>query len=135
MATTGKINGTDLIVYVGGTAITHSTDCSVSLSMATRPASTKDSEGWAESLEGARNWTMSSDSMVALDAAYGLDDLFTLVRNRTSVTVKFATSDATDKFFSGTAWVTDISVTAGQEDTATYSASFEGTGRLTYSLT
>ena len=135
MATTGKINGTDLLVFVGGTAITHSDSCSISFSMGTRPASTKDSGGWRELLEAGREWSVSCDAMVALDATYGIEELWGIINSRTSVTVKFATSDATDRFFSGTAWLTAVDITAGQEDTATFTASFDGTAKLSFAIT
>jgi len=135
MATTGKVNGTDLLVYVGGTAVTHSDSCSISMSMETRAASSKDSGGWREILEGARSWSIGCDAMVALDATYGIEDLWGLINSRTSVTLKFATSDASDRFFTGTGYLTNVDISAGQEDTATFTASFEGTGKLKHSTT
>ncbi len=135
MATTGKINGSDLLVYVDGTAITHSTSCSISIAMATRGATTKDSAGWSESLEGLRSWSVSSDQMIALDAAQGLEEVFELLKDRDTVTVKFATDDATDRFFTGSAFITALDVNADNEETATFTVAFEGTGNLILSTT
>jgi len=137
MATTGKINGKDLLVYVDGTAITHSTSCSISTNMGTVPATTKDSGSWAESLAGERNWSVSSDQLLALDATLGVEEVFAIFAGavQRTVTVKFATSDATDRFFSGSARITDISISADNETAAAYSMAFEGTGELTLSAT
>ena len=133
MATTGIINGTDLLVYVGGTAITHSTSASISFSMETRDASTKDSDGYREILEGQRSFTIEAEAMTALDATEGFEELFTAWQNRTALTIKFGTSDATDQFYQGTGYCTSLSVDSGVEDSSTFSGSFEMTGTVTTS--
>lgn len=133
MATTGIINGTDLLVYVGGTAITHSTSASISFSMETRDASTKDSDGYREILEGQRSFTIEAEAMTALDAAQGFEELFAAWVARTALTIKFGTADATDQFYQGTGYCTSLSMDSGVEDSSTFSASFEMTGTVTTS--
>lgn len=133
MATTGIINGTSLGVYVGGTLITHSTSANISFSMETRDASTKDSAGYREILEGQRSWTIEAEGMTALDAANGFEELFAAWVARTALTVKFATTDATDQFYQGTGYCTSLSVDSGVEDSSTFSATFEMTGTVTTS--
>lgn len=133
MATTGIINGTSLGVYVGGTLITHSTSANVSFSMETRDASTKDSAGYREILEGQRSWTIEAEGMTALDAANGFEELFAAWVARTALTVKFATTDATDQFYQGTGYCTSLSVDSGVEDSSTFSATFEMSGTVTTS--
>lgn len=133
MATTGIINGTDLLVFVGGTAITHSTSASISFSMETRDASTKDSAGYREILEGQRSYTIECEGMTALDAANGFEELFAAWVARTVLTVKFGTSDASDQFYQGTGYLTSLSMDSGVEDSSTFSASFEMTGTVTTS--
>jgi predicted secreted protein len=135
MATTGKIIGKDLVIYYGGTAQTHSTSCSISLAVDTISATTKDSANWADILLSTRSWSGSSDAAIALDATYGVEDLWGIVNTESSVTVKFATSDATDRFFSGTAYLTGLDLNADNESLSSYSVSFTGTGKLTYAAT
>ena len=137
MATTGKINGKDFLVYVDGVAITHSTGCSISISGSTVPSTTKDSAGWAESLAGTRSWSVSSDQMLALNATLGIEEVYAIFADtvQRTVTAKFATSDAADRFFSGSARITGIEVSADNESVTTYSLSLEGTGALTLSTT
>ena len=137
MATTGKINGKDLLLYVDGVAITHSTGCSISISGSTVPATTKDSAGWAESLAGTRSWSVSSDQNLALNATLGVEEIYAIFADtvQRTITAKFATSDATDRFFTGSARITSIDVSAENESVATYSISAEGTGALTLSAT
>tara|TARA_R110002153_G_scaffold64943_1_gene174025 strand:- start:105 stop:509 length:405 start_codon:yes stop_codon:yes gene_type:complete len=131
MATTGIINGTDLLVFIGGTAITHSTSASISFSMETRDASTKDSAGYREILEGQRSYTIECEGMTALDAANGFEELFAAWVARTVLTVKFGTADATDQFYQGTGYLTSLSMDSGVEDSSTFSASFEMSGTVT----
>ena len=135
MATAGKINGHNLLVYVGATAISHSTTCSVSLSTGEVNVTSKDSLKWASFLPGAREWTVECSGMVALDATYGVEELIALKQTQATSTVKFATSDSDDRFFSGTAILTALTMDAPDESPATFSATFEGTGKLKFAKT
>jgi len=132
MATTGKINGTDLLVYVATVAVSHSTNCTINITAATVNVSSKDSSKWTDKLESIRDWNGSCDGMVALDATKGIEELWGAMNANASVAIKFATADADDRFFSGTAYITALSVTAPHEGPATYSMSFEGTGKLAF---
>lgn len=137
MATAGIINGTDLLVYTssdGGTtytAITHASSASISFNMDVREASTKDSEGYKESLEGQRSFTVEAEAMTALDAANGFEDIYDLWVARTKIKIKFGTGEAGDRVYTGDAYITSVSVDSGVEDSSSFSVSFEGTGALT----
>lgn len=138
MATTGVINGTSLLVYVDGTAISYTTSCSINITgPGTFPVSTKDSYEWVQKLkaEGA-SWTVSADGMFALDGS-GVDmrSIFNLFDRNQTVTIKMATSDAADEFFSGSAVATSFSVDAPDNDASTFSVEFEGLGDLTFAVT
>jgi len=137
MATTGKINGTNLLMYVGGVLISWSTSCSLSVSgPGTIDVSNKDSDNWLEKLKAkGYSWTMSVDGMATFDGTYSIEDLFLLFRNNTTVTIKFSTSDAADRFFSGSAVATSFSLDAPQEDATTFSCEFEGLGILNFVAT
>ena len=135
MATTGKINGTDILLYIGGTAVSHSTNCTVNLTMATIGVSSKDSVGWTDKLASIRDWNGSCDGMITLDGTFGIEQIYGAMNARTSVTVKFATDDATDRFFSGSAFITALNNVAPHEGGATFSMSFEGTGKLKFAKT
>tara|TARA_R100000742_G_C4187000_1_gene20288 strand:+ start:12 stop:419 length:408 start_codon:yes stop_codon:yes gene_type:complete len=131
MATTGIINGTSLLVYVDGTALMHSTSGTLTLNMDTRDATTKESGGWKDVLEAGRNWSIEAEGMYALDSSNkDWQDLFSAMNTRSTVALQFKTSDAADKYYSGSAYVTSISQEAPTEDSTSYSVSFEGTGTL-----
>ena len=133
MATTGIMNGTLLGVYVGSTLIAHATEGSISLSMDTRDATTKDSSGSRALLEATKSGTISVSALYAEDATYGVDDLMTAWSGRTQLTVKFSTEVSGDHYWSAAAYVTSLEVSSGMEDNVTYSATFELTGAITYS--
>tara|TARA_B110000977_G_scaffold149151_1_gene189064 strand:+ start:2850 stop:3260 length:411 start_codon:yes stop_codon:yes gene_type:complete len=133
MATTGIMNGTLLGVYAGSTLIAHATEGSISLSMDTRDATTKSSSGSRDLLEATKSGTISVSALYAEDAAYGVDDLMTSWAARTTLVVKFSTEVSGDHFWSASAYISSIEVSAGMEDNVTYSATFELTGAITYS--
>ena len=126
------MNGTLLGVYAGGTLIAHATEGSISLSMDTRDATTKDSSGTRDLLEATKSGTISVSALHAEDAAYGVDDLMTAWSGRTTLTVKFSTEVTGDRYWEASAYVTSLEVNSGMEDNVTYSATFELSGAITY---
>jgi predicted secreted protein len=132
MATTGIFNGTELGLYVGGTLVACATSHSFSESMETRDTTCKDSGGNAESLEGLKSWEGSGDFYFAQDAAYGIDDLHAVIQARAAVVLRFATTESGDKYWNGNAFMTELSVESGTEESMTFSASFTGTGPVNY---
>ena len=132
MATVGIANGTLFGLYVGGTLVANGTSHSFTKSMEVRDATSKDSAGWSQSLEGLRSWEVSGDFLFAQDAAYGIDDLSAVLDARATVVLRFASTVSADKYWNGTAYMTEISVEAGTEESMTFSASFTGTGAVNY---
>lgn len=132
MATTGIMNGTLLGVYSGSTLIAHATEGSISLSLDTRDATTKDSSGYRDLLEATRSGSISVSALYANDATYGVDDLMTAWTARTTLTIKFSTEVTGDNYWTAAAYVTSLELNAGVEDNVTYSATFELSGTITY---
>tara|TARA_R100001443_G_C3355654_1_gene177863 strand:- start:319 stop:753 length:435 start_codon:yes stop_codon:yes gene_type:complete len=140
----GILNGTDLKVYDGTTLIAYATNATININHSPRSISNKESSGWEENMEGMRNWDVSVDAMYAwLDSggsAIGgktLSELFTAyIHTRASFSITFGvTSTGTeDTKYAGTVWMTSASLTAPLEDSATYSASFQGSGALTQTI-
>lgn len=136
MPTAKQINTTILAIYTGstpGTKINYQNDATLSVTHSPRDISTKDSAGWAEYLEGMRNWEMSCSGQLSFDATSAPDDVFTNnIATRATVTIYFTTNVTGDIVYSGSAWATQMeNASPGQEETATYSLSFQGTGALT----
>jgi len=139
----GSINGTNLGVYVDGVLIGFSTSATINVNQSLRSTSSKASGGWEENMEGIRNFDVSTDALYLYTNADGStvtevteDELYLHIHNRTSFTLKFGvgTTASGDVNYTGTAFVTSISVSAPMEDTATYSVSFQGSGALTQTV-
>ncbi|MFZ4797048.1 MAG: phage tail tube protein [Bacteroidia bacterium] len=131
MATTGIVNGTLIGIYVAGTKVANAMSNDLDISMAVRDTTNKDTAGWKTGLGGMMNWSCSGEGLFAEDAAYGFDDLFAVLTARVSVTVMISSAITGDKKYSGSALLTNLKRTAGLEDNATFTVSFEGTGPLT----
>ena len=142
---TTAINGTDIKVFDATTNIlvAFAQSGTLNVNMSTRDISNKESNGWAEAMEGARNWDISVDGAYAWTdiggsvLSNGADDLLnSYIITRTSVVIKFGSVVATTGYvyYKGTAWLTAFSVSAPTEDTATYSLSFTGSGELTQTV-
>ena len=131
MATTGKFNGTLLNVYLDNVMIGCATSSELSVNVDLADATCKDDGGWADHIHGLRDWSVSTDGLVAYDGTNNIGDFYTLLNGRTSVTLKFTTNVTGDLVFSGSASVASISVSAEMEAAVTYSVEFTGKGVLT----
>jgi predicted secreted protein len=129
------INGTNLVIKVGGVPILKATTASLEMSVDMPDATTKDSQGWAEFFAGVRSWTLSSDGLIdyATSASVETDELVAMLIARSTVAVTFGTSTTGDMLLSGNAYVSSISQTADMESPSGFSVSFQGTGALTQS--
>jgi predicted secreted protein len=139
------LNGTDIKVYDSGTGIlvAFAQNGSLNINHSLREITNKESAGWKESLEGLRDWSVDLDGAYAWTDASGsaltngADDLLnTYLLTRTALTIKFGnvTGATGDIVYSGSVYLTSFSVSAGTEDTATYSLSLEGTAAITQTV-
>ena len=141
---TTAINGTDIKVYdSAGVLVAYAQSGTLNVNHSTRDISNKESAGWAEAMEGQRNWDVSVDGAYAWTVPAGTaitngadDALNSYIITRASFVIKFGNTGATtgDIVYEGSAWMTAFSVSAPSEDTATYSLSFTGTGALTQTV-
>jgi len=132
-ASTSVMNSTDVVIKVGSEIVGKMTSASLSVTMATRDISTKDSAGWMEVLEGQKSWTLSGEGLVVYNNTGKAtpDDIYTLLSNRTAVAIEFGSETTDEKYYSGSGFFTEFSTDAGVEDNATFSFSFQGTSTLT----
>lgn len=126
-----KLKGQAITVSIAGTAVASSTNCSVNITANTSSVATKDdSDPYFENPETTNvSWDISNESFVTT-----VDNLKTLVNAwvaRTEVTVLVQRSVAT--LVTGSAYITNIQVTAPNDGYATISLSMAGTGELSLS--
>ena len=128
---------------VGGKCIAMATSCTFHISAQVESASTKDDANDFEVNEvTGLSWDASTDSLVTLtdNGTNGElpTDLMSLIINKTMVTLTFDTTSGTNNRTaqnsaikkSGSAYVTDFSVTAQNRQNSTLTVQFTGTGAL-----
>lgn len=128
---------------VGGKCIAMATSCTFHISAQVESASTKDDTNDFEVNEvTGLSWDASTDSLVTLtdNGTNGElpTDLMSLIINKTMVTLTFDTTAGTNNRTaqnsaikkSGSAYVTDFSVTAQNRQNSTLTVQFTGTGAL-----
>lgn len=137
------IKGQNLRVMVGGKCIAMATSCQFHIGTSLEDSSTKDSTGdWQEQEVTGLNWDASTDSLVTLtDNGQNGElptDLMSLIINKTLVTLTFDETAGTNNRTgqnatikrSGSAYLTDYSLTAPNRQNSTLSCKFTGTGPL-----
>lgn len=137
------IKGQNLRVMVGGQCIAMATSCQFHIAASLEDSSTKDSTGdWQEQEVTGLSWDASCDSLVTLtDNGTNGElpaDLLSLIINKTMVTLTFDQTAGTNNRTaqnstlkrSGSAYVTDVQITAQNRQNSTCSVRFTGTGPL-----
>ena len=139
------LNGTEIKVYSSGTTnlVAFAQNCTLNVNHSPREITNKESGGYKEILEGLRDFSIDIDGAYAWTNAGGtaltdgVDDVLetNVLNARQAVTFIFGDTQSTsDVSYSGSGYITSVSLTGGTEDTATYSMSIEGTGVLTQTI-
>lgn len=139
------LNGTEIKVYSTGTTnlVAFAQNCTLNVNHSPREITNKESGGYKEILEGLRDFSIDIDGAYAWTNAGGtaltdgVDDVLetNVLNARQAVTFIFGdTASTSDISYSGSGFITSVSLTGGTEDTATYSLSIEGTGVLAQSV-
>ncbi len=138
------LNGTEIKVYSSGTTnlVAFAQNCTLNINQSPREITNKESAGFKEILEGLRDFSIDIDGAYAWTNAAGaaltngVDDLVLAnIITRAKVDFIFGdTASANDVSYTGSGFITSVSLTGGTEDTATYSISIEGTAALTQTV-
>ena len=139
----GTIKGQNLRVMVGGKCIAMSTSAQFHISAELQDSSTKDSTGdWQEQEVVGLSWDASCDALVTLtdNGTNGelVTDLMSIMINKTPVTLSFDQTAGTNNRTgqnatikrTGTAYISDIQITAQNRQNSTHTVQFQGTGAL-----
>ena len=130
MATTGVFNGTNLLLKVESATIGHTTSCSLSLSMDTPEATTKDSAGFSEYIGGVKGGEISFEGLVAYDDSANVIEMADYLLARTQLTCVFGTAEAGDAIYTAEAFLSSVEMSAEMEAAVTYSGSLTITGAI-----
>ncbi|MCS2248633.1 phage tail protein [Bacteroides fragilis] len=136
--------GKDFMLFVGGKALALATSCKLSISAETIDTQSKDSGIWTEKDIKKLSWNGSSENLFSADdKVNGYDVLLDLMLKRKPIEAKFgipANADSDEipssgwtlpaASYSGNVLITNPELNAPDGDKATFSATFEGTGKL-----
>lgn len=134
MPTTSIFNGTNLILQVEGTALGHTTSCSLSLSNDLPEATTKDSNGFQEVIAGVISGELSFDGLVDYSDTANAIELADYLLARTQITCVFGTSVTGDAIYTAEGYLSSVEQSAEMESPVSYSGSITLTGAITKSL-
>ena len=140
-----KIKGGDLMLFVDGKSIAYATSHTLEINADTVETSNKDEGGgnWASSEVNMLNWAATSENLYSVDGEGNeFDDLFDLMVAKTPIAAVFSKksqdvedvptggwSPAVPKY-SGNVIITSLSLNAPNGEYATYTANFQGVGKL-----
>lgn len=133
MATTGVFSGTNLILKVEGTALGHTTSCTLSLSNDLPEATTKDSSGFQEVIAGVMSGEISFEGLVAYDDSANAIELADYLLARTQLTCVFGTEVTGDEVYTAEGFLSSVEMAAEMESPVSYSGSITLTGSITKS--
>ena len=131
------MNGSQLRVSFADDGVTpvlvdHLTDLSVSFSTETRDTTTKDNGGYRAILPGLKTLTVTFTAFYAADATNGYEELFADMEAGTKLDVTIASHQQSDDAeitddmdIDFEAYCTSLELSAGTEDNASYTATFE----------
>ena len=123
------INGTLVLLSADSTAIASTTDATLNIELDTPDAATKDSEGWADHIQGQKSWSVDVEGLATFDYASGnVQQLAQHLIGRTEVDLYFYPNTGSAYF--GKATCSSVSIGAPNEDVASISATFTGKGEL-----
>jgi len=127
-----KVNGTVMTIYSGADVVLWTKNCTLNIEQDLPDASTKDSGGWEDHINGMRRATIDFDGAFDVSGS-GLTpvEIVALLTARTADSViKFGTSAAAATGFTGNGTFKTISISGAMEDTATFSGSIKINGAL-----
>jgi TP901-1 family phage major tail protein len=137
--------GSMMIFITSGTTkypVGFSTSAKIDISTDIREISSKDSGNWKDKIPGKNDWKASTEGLAAYNltgSTLDIEDLFRIWNDRQSVTITFGitsgtypgwTLDTSNKYFSGSAYISSLSLNSPDNDSVTYSISLEGSGQL-----
>lgn len=128
-------NGTNLLLKVatdGSSPVTigHTTSASMSLSLDTPEATTKDSGGFADYIAGLRSGEISFEGLVNHGASNASDEMSDFLLNRTEIDWTFSTGTTGDEIYSGGGFISSLEVSAEMESPVSYSGTITITGTI-----
>jgi len=133
--TTGKINGTLILVDADGTTIGCSTNATLTITNERLETTCKDDNGAKTYTAGSQDWTLEAEGMVIYETPSNHSTIAALAIGATDADWTFGTSNAQDPVFSGSGFIESLTISAPLNAPATWSFSVAATSEITMSNT
>ena len=133
--TTGKINGTLILVDADGTTIGCSTNATLTITNERLETTCKDDNGAKTYTPGSQDWTLEAEGMVIYETPSNHSTIAALALAQTEADWTFGTSNSEDPVFEGTGFIENLSITAPLNAPATWSFSVAATGPISMTNT
>lgn len=131
MATAGIIVDDKLYVLIGGVKFTHITSCSLTVGSETIDVTSYDSSRKKNIVPGDTNWSVSLEAHYAMDATEGGDEAITDLAAGTAQVILISSAVSGDTTYTGSGYITNVTINSSKGSSTTLSISYEGTGTLT----
>lgn len=131
MATTGIVEGNNLLLYIDGEPIVCTTEASFDFSREIIEAVCKDNNGARQIKLGGTSGNFGVSGLWKFDGAYQVEDLMDAFLNATLLTARWTTDEVGDFYLEADVYITNISGASAVNDNVTFDATFEITGPIT----
>ena len=112
--------------------VAHSTDASISFSAETVDITTKDTEGYRDTIAGLRSWSANLTAFIDYSSSFGQEQLVDKWIAGECVKIRFTTNVASDIYYEGDAAITSVELnSSGAEEAASFSLTIENAGAIT----
>jgi hypothetical protein len=119
--TTGKINGTLILVDAAGTTIGCSTNATLTITNERVESTCKDDNGAKTYETGSQDWSLQVEGLVKYDTASNFSLVAAAAITANEIEWSMSTGNADDPVFTGTGFLGDFSYGAGLNAPATWS--------------
>lgn len=127
----GPILGTVMLVSLDGDTILCSTNCTLTITNEEIETTCKDNGGAYTSVPGQQKWTMQIQGNIIYDNVMGVRDIQQLAMNKATTVAVFGVLDnVSDPKFTGQAFVSNLTLTGGQNSPATWDVTLSPRGPL-----
>lgn len=126
-------NGTALLVLIGGTAVSCQTnDTALNMTRDMIETTCKDATGSAKTyIPGEKDATIDVEAAYVIGDANGFTSVFNDFDNGTEITWTWGSTVSTEKSYTGSGYISDLSISAPQNDRSTFSFTIQVTGEVT----
>ena len=112
--------------------VAHSTDATISFSAETVDITTKDTEGYRDTIAGLRSWSANLTAFIDYSSSFGQEQLVDKWIAGECVKIRFTTNVASDIYYEGDATITSVELnSSGAEEAASFSLTIENAGAIT----